>query len=292
MLHFIQNDHCKVGVESMGAELQHFIRKKEQLEFIWVADPAIWPNHAPNLFPIVGELPDNQYTFNGKTYKMQRHGFARKKEFELVDQERDKLVFELKHDQETLEQYPFEFTLLVAYKLKSTRLEVTYLVSNESDEAMYFSIGGHPGFNVPFYPDEQYTDYYIEFEKKETLSRHLLNDQGLQSGDTERVLEDEQRLQLQHSYFDKDALVFKGLNSEKVTLMSRSHPIKLELAFEGFPYLGIWAKPGPSPYVCIEPWCGIAGREGESGELKDKEGIQHIGPKQSFERTFSITILE
>lgn len=291
MLHFIQNDHYKVGVESIGAELQHFIRKKEELEFIWVADPAIWASHAPNLFPIVGELQDFQFEHDGKVYKMQRHGFARKKEFALVDQERDKLVFELKHDKETLSQYPFKFTLLIAYKLEGNKLEITYLVRSENEEAMYFSLGGHPGFNVPFYPDEQYTDYYIEFEKEETLSRHLLNDNGLLNGDTERVLENESILPLKHSYFDKDALVFKNMNSERLTLASRNHPVKLEVAFSGFPYLGIWAKPGPSPYVCIEPWCGIASRAGGSGKLKDKEGIQELAPKQSFERTFTITVL-
>ena len=292
MLHFIQNDQYKVGVESMGAELQHFIRKKEQLEFIWVADPAIWPAHAPILFPVIGELPEGKFEFDGETYQMQRHGFARKKEFQLVDEDRDKLVFELKHDEETLAQYPFKFTLLVAYKLDGNTLAITYLVRSEDQEAMYFSIGGHPGFNVPFYPNEQYSDYYIEFEKPETLSRHLLNKQGLLNGDTERVLKEEQMLPLQHSYFDKDALVFKDLNSEKLTLGSRNHALKLEVAFEGFPYLGIWAKPDASPYVCIEPWCGIAGRTGESGLLKEKEGIQSLGPKQSFERTFSITVSE
>jgi len=292
MLHYIQNDTYKVGVESLGAELQHLIKKKEQLEFIWVADPAVWPKHAPNLFPIVGELPDHQYELDGKVYKMQRHGFAREKEFKLVDQERDKLVFELEQDEDTLKHYPYKFTLLIAYKLEGATLSVSYLVRNENEQAMYFSLGGHPGFNVPFYSNEQYTDYFLEFEKEETLSRYLLTSEGLLSGDTERVLQDEKTLPLQHSYFDKDALVFKGLRSEKVTLASRNHPLKLELKYKGFPYLGIWAKPGESPYVCIEPWCGIAGRLGESGKLKEKEGINELGPKQSFERTFSITVLE
>lgn len=290
MLHYIQNDNYKVGVESLGAELQHFIKLDEQLEFIWVADPNVWASHAPNLFPIVGEVPNFEYSYNGKTYQMQRHGFARKKEFKLVEEHHDKLVFELTHDDETLAQYPFKFTLYIAYKLEWNKLSVTYLVRSD-DHTMYFSVGGHPGFNVPFYPNEQYTDYYIEFEKEETLSRYLLNENGLQTGDTERVLEQEQVLHLNHEYFDKDALVFKNLNSEKVTLASKTNPRAIEMEFQGFPYLGIWAKPGPSQYVCIEPWCGIASRVGESGELQDKEGIEEVGPKQAFERTFSITIL-
>lgn len=291
MLYFLENDSYKVEVESLGAELQHFVKKDEDLELIWVADPAIWGAHAPNLFPIVGELPGQQYTYNGKTYHMQRHGFARRKEFKMVNESHDKLVFELKHDEETLAQYPFKFRLLIAYRLEQNQLNVVYQVTNTDHEKLFFSVGGHPGFNVPLYPNERYEDYYIEFEKEETVSRHLLNDQGLLNGDTERVLDQSPILPLDRSLFDKDALVLKRLNSEKVTLASKTNPRRIEIAFEGFPYLGIWAKPGPAPYVCIEPWCGVAGREGETGELEDKEGINELSPGQVFERTFTISVL-
>jgi len=291
MLYYLQNYNFKVGVESKGAELQHFIKLDEQLELIWQADPAIWASHAPNLFPIVGELPDGTYTYEDEIFHLKRHGFARHKEFRVIEQEDDKLVFELDSDEETLQQFPFKFRLLIAYKLENNKLSITYQVLNEDKKAMYFSIGGHPGFNVPLYPGEQYTDYFIEFEKEETLSRYLLTDNGLQNGDTERVLENERVLPLKHSYFDKDALVFKDLKSEKLALGSRISPRRIEMSFEGFPYLGIWAKPGPSPYVCIEPWCGIAGRAGESGELTEKEGINKLAPEQVFERTITIEVL-
>ncbi len=290
MLYFLENDNYKVGIESRGAELQHFIKKDEELELIWQADPQVWASHAPTLFPIVGELPNGSYTYEDETYHMKRHGFARHKEFKLVDEHHDKLVFELTHDDETLEQYPFKFTLLVAYKLEWNKLSVTYLVRSDDDHALYFSVGGHPGFNVPLYPNEKYTDYYLAFDEEETLSRYLLSPDGLQNGDTERVLQQERVLPLNHSYFEKDALVFKNLNSCKVTLASHTNPRAIEFDFDGFPYLGIWAKPEGN-FVCIEPWCGIAGRVGETGELREKEGIQELAPKQSFERTFSICIL-
>lgn len=291
MLYFLQNYNFKVGVESKGAELQHFIKLDEQLEFIWQADPAVWASHAPNLFPIVGELPEGTYTYEDEIFAMKRHGFARNKEFKLVTQEEDKLVFELEHDEETLLQYPFEFRLLVAYKLENSRLSVTYQVLNLDDKALYFSVGGHPGFNVPFYPGEHYNDYFIEFEQEESLRRHLLTDKGLQSGETEQVQETARVLPLKHSYFDKDALVFKHLHSEKLLLGSRTNQRRIEMTFPGFPYLGVWAKPGDSPYVCIEPWCGIAGRADETGELVEKEGINKLSPMHVFERTFTIEIL-
>jgi len=291
MLYFLQSDKYEVGVESLGAELQHFIKQDEKLELIWQADPAVWTGHAPNLFPIVGELPRQQYTYNGKTYQMARHGFARRKEFKLVEEQQDKLVFELTQDDETLQQYPFKFRLLVAYKLEGNSLSVTYLVTNTDDHTSYFSLGAHPGFSVPLYAGEQYEDYYIEFEKEETLSRHLLSPEGLLSGDTERVLTQQQVLPLRHEYFEKDALVFKRLRSEKVTLASQTNPRRIEITFQGFPYLGIWAKPGPSRYVCIEPWCGVAGRAGGALDIKEKEGINELRPEATFERTIHITIL-
>ncbi|RDV15147.1 aldose 1-epimerase family protein [Pontibacter diazotrophicus] len=291
MIYSLENDQYKVGVESLGAELQHLVKKDENLELIWTGDPAVWSGQAPNLFPIIGELPDQQYTYEGKTYHMKRHGFARRKEFKLVDVKQDKLVFELKHDEETLEQYPFKFRLLIAYQLQESKLSITYQVTNPDDEKMYFSVGAHPGFNVPLYPSERYEDYYIEFEEEETASRYLLNEQGLLNGDTERVLEQNNILPLDRRLFDKDAVVLKRLNSKKVTLASNVSPRRIEVAFEGFPYLGIWAKPGPAPYVCIEPWCGIASSVGDTGELQEKEGINELRPGQVFERTFTVTVL-
>lgn len=290
MLYFLENDYFKVGIESMGAELQHFIKKDEDLELIWVGDPTIWGSHAPNLFPIVGELPAQQYTFDGHTYHMNRHGFARKKEFELIEEKDSKLVFQLKDDEETLEQYPFKFRLLVAYKLNDNKLEVTYQVLNENKKAMWFSVGAHPGFNVPLYNNEQYTDYYLEFEQEETLRRYLIDENGLQTGETELINEQTKVLPLNHRYFDKDAIILKELNSESVILASHNGPRKIEISFQGFPYLGIWAKPGPSPYICIEPWCGIASSNSGGTELQEKEGINELAPKQVFERTYSIQV--
>ncbi|WP_276497827.1 aldose 1-epimerase family protein [Pontibacter litorisediminis] len=291
MLYFLENDNYKVGIDTLGAELHHFIKKDENLEFIWQADPQVWAGHAPNLFPIVGELPGQQYTYEGQQYQMKRHGFARRKEFELVEEHHDKLVFQLTEDEETLQQYPFQFRLLVAYTLEWNKLSVTYHVANTGKQALYFSVGGHPGFNVPFYPNEAYEDYFIEFEQEETLHRHLLSRDGLQNGETEQVMEQERVLPLKSSYFYKDALVFKDMRSEKVVLGSHRNARRVEVAFEGFPYLGIWGKPEHPRYVCIEPWCGIAGRVGESGDITEKEGINHLGPEQSFARTYSIAIL-
>ena len=63
----------------------------------------------------------------------------------------------------------------------------------------------------------------------------------------------------------------------------------LTVSFDGFPFLGIWAKPN-APYVCIEPWIGIADAEDTNQELKDKEGIVALKAADEFKATYSIEI--
>lgn len=290
MLYFIENKNFKVGIESMGAELQHFVKVKDGVELIWQGDPAVWPGHAPNLFPIVGALPENKFSYEGQEYQMLRHGFARRTEFKLIEEKEDKLVFELKHNEKTLGQYPFKFTLLLAFKLEENSLSTTYHITNADEKSMYFSVGGHPGFNVPLYEGEQYTDYYLEFEKPETVVRYLIDEAGLQTGKTERVLTESNIMPLQQSYFHKDAIVLKDLKSQKVALVNKAGSHRMEMTFEGFPFLGIWAKPGTSQFICMEPWCGVTSKVGDSGELKEKEGIIALSPKATFERSYTLTV--
>ena len=36
-----------------------------------------------------------------------------------------------------------------------------FVVKNIGNEEMYFSYGGHPGFNVPFTENEKFEDFYF-----------------------------------------------------------------------------------------------------------------------------------
>jgi galactose mutarotase-like enzyme len=87
----------------------------------------------------------------------------------------------------------------------------------------------------------------------------------------------------------KDAVVFKNMKSTTLWLKSRRSDYSLKFHAQGFPYFGIWAKPG-AKFVCLEPWCGMADNKGYSGELKDKEGIVSLGGGEVFIRKFSVTV--
>ncbi|MGI4751376.1 MAG: aldose 1-epimerase family protein [Janthinobacterium lividum] len=284
----IENDFLKVVVRSQGAEMTSIYNKQTQTEHLWRGDASIWPWHAPNLFPIVGGLVNNELQVDGKAYHMNRHGFTRESEFRLMDSSETHAKFSLSFSEATLAVYPFKFEFQVLYDLKDHNLRVTYKVINQDQQKVYFSVGAHPAFNVPFYPSENYEDYYLEFETSEPLLTHLLTD-GLLSGQTEFVPMDDRKIWLTKNLFDRDALIFKDITSKNVTIRSKNHEQSLSVGFQDFQDLGVWAKPG-APFVCIEPWLGHSDSVGKVTDFKNKEGIKLVEPGHVFEADFVISL--
>lgn len=285
----LENAQAKATFKLKGAELSSFIHKENGLEYIWQADPKVWGRHAPVLFPIVGKLKNDIYFYNNDMFHLSQHGFARDLEFELESSTKDELRFGLSHAEKTYEQYPFRFKLLICYKLKATTLTVSYEVYNEDDQLFLFSIGAHPAFRCPLIEGEKFEDYYLEFDETETLERHLLT-HGLFDGTTALVMNDTNTLSLSYDLFEKDAIVFKKFKSSAISLKSNKAPYGVKLSFPGFPYLGIWTKEKGAPFVCIEPWYGLADPTGASGNLIEKEGIMGLEPAGEFDCHYQIEI--
>ena len=153
------------------------------------------------------------------------------------------------------------------------------------------SLGGHPGFNCPIHKEEEYSDYYLEFDKPETAPAWEVLENGLIGMETRPAFDEPTKIKLHPQIFNKDALVFKNLNSSKVSLKSKRSNQVISMQFDDFPYLGIWAIPN-APYVCIEPWLGIADSEDSNRDLTEKEGILSLESKKIFMASYSITIEE
>lgn len=288
-MHYLENENYRVEVKLSGAELSSFRNKPDNLEYIWQADPQVWPRHAPILFPVVGKLPNNKYSYEGKTYELTQHGFARDQEFKLRSHTQNELVLELKDSEQTRAVYPFAFRLQVIYRLKENALGVTYLVQNPAETDLYFSIGAHPAFKVPLLPNESFADYYLQFEQPENQGHYLL-DQGLLNGKTEPLLRHESRLPLSYDLFLHDALVFKNLASEKIEIKSLHHRHGVTFEFKDYPYFGIWTKQPGAGFVCLEPWHGIASSVGDSGDLNQKEGIIRLAAHEGFSCSYTIRV--
>jgi len=285
----IENDQLKVSVSNRGAELTSIYHKANNLEYLWQASPLFWGKHSPVLFPIVGTLKGNQYFFQGRQFTLGRHGFARERLFDLSAFGPDFAEFHLQSDELSRQAFPFNFDFKIRYVLLGASISVTYKVYNPSDFSLYFSIGAHPAFNVPLDGNLAYSDYYLEFGESETAPKWPITPDGLIAKTPEPFLQDTRELAITHELFAKDALVFKGLRSECISIKSRKNPRGIHFRFKDFPFLGLWAAPN-ADFVCIEPWCGIADSEDANQQLEDKEGIIRLDGKTHFSRSWSVEL--
>ncbi|WP_343697714.1 aldose 1-epimerase family protein [Flavobacterium sp.] len=279
----ISNSILKASIKNAGAEL-FSLKDNQNKEYIWEGNPDFWGKHSPVLFPIVGTLKNNIYTIDGKEYQLPRHGFARDMEFQLVEKTGNSAVFSLESNAETLKKYPFEFELQLIYTIENTSLNIEYIVINKSESKMPFSIGAHPAIALP----ENFENYAFKFEKEESLKYNLLEN-DLISNKTETLKTTGNIVPLNYKLFENDALVFKTLESNSLTILENSKPY-IQVDFEDFPSLGIWTK-NKAPFVCIEPWFGYSDTADNTGDLFKKEGILVLDVDQTFHSQFSIKIL-
>jgi len=279
----ISNKILSASIKHAGAELFSLIDNQNK-EYMWNGNPDFWPKHSPILFPIVGSLKNDTYKFDKKEYQLSRHGFARDKEFELVEKTESSATFSLSYNEETLQQYPFNFELQIIYNLDENKLNIGYKVINKGEIQLPFSIGAHPAFALP----EEFSNYSIQFEKEEKLEYSLLED-GLISNTTATLATSNNTVPLNYKLFKNDALVFKTLESNSLTILENSKPY-LKVDFEDFPSLGIWTKEN-APFICIEPWFGYSDTLEKSGDILKKEGILLLEANQIFNSEFNIEVL-
>lgn len=286
----IKNNMLEVTISSKGAEVQSVKGVHSGHEYIWQADPQVWKRHAPVLFPIVGRLKNDEYTYQGKKYHLTQHGFARDREFEVESQTNESITFLLKDDAETRKVYPFKFELRVNYNLMNNLLEENFTVTNKTDGEMIFGIGGHPGFNIPVNDDLKKTDYYFATHPSETRVQIPLKGAYL-DWDNRSLASTNTLIGLSDELFKNDALIFQLRGHEnKISLRTEKNKYHVNVWTRDAPFVGIWSQyPKTANYVCIEPWWGIADRSDADGKLEDKFGMNHLAKGESFHAGFSIT---
>ncbi|SEK38191.1 Galactose mutarotase [Carnobacterium iners] len=287
----LENQFITVEILEKGAEQTSLINKQTGIDYLWQGDSAYWNRQAPVLFPFVGRLKDNQYQYNNKTYSMNQHGFARDRIFEVTNQNETAVTLSLLSDEESKEIYPFDFCLKITYQLEEASVKVSYQVENiNADEPMYFSIGGHPGFNMPLTDETSFEDYYLSFSPKR--SRTLIPLKGAYIDYENRTLgQTNTDIALRWRHFDEDALIYETKNKNVFSILSDKTTHGISVSFTDFPYVGIWSPAKlKAPLVCIEPWYGIADTSDASGRLEDKLGIQFLKPSEQFNCEYTITI--
>jgi galactose mutarotase-like enzyme len=286
----LKNIDYSATISPLGAELKSLIHNSTQTELMWQGNPEWWGRTAPVLFPIVGKLKDNQYNYQNKNYELSQHGFARDLIFEVEESKPETATFVLYSNEETKAKYPFDFKLTITYILDSQGLTTQYKVENISaDKDLYFSIGAHPAFNLPFIADTQFSEHSIRFQQPEDLVRFKLEN-GLISNNTLSMGSQTQTIPFNPDLFIDDALVFKNLKSEYVEIVHQSTQNSIRLTAKNFPFYGIWQKHN-APFVCLEPWCGIADSIYTHGDITHKEGINKLSAGEKFDISFSISFI-
>ena len=286
----LANDKLKVEIDSHGAEVKRVSGVANGVDYLWNGDASFWGRTAPVLFPIVGAVANGVYLHEGEEFMLGQHGFARDLAFECVKQEAGELWFELRASEETLVRYPFDFVLRIGYVLEGEALVVKWEVENAGDKVMPFSIGAHPAFAAG--PDLE--DYYLVVDGDNGFESYVFdNDKGLVKDEKVVVVgAGGKELPLGKELFEKHpTLILEG--ERQLTLKSRTHEHIVDVEFDGFPYVGIWSPVNGdgevAPFVCIEPWFGMADTHAESGDIREKKGIQTLEPGALFETQYTMT---
>ncbi|MFT4754600.1 MAG: galactose mutarotase-like enzyme [Salibacteraceae bacterium] len=290
MIHQIQNEKCSVQINQIGAEISSIKSIETGLEYLWQGDTSFWSSTAPVLFPIIGALKNGTYTHDGSKFTIPKHGFIRYNEnLVILDKSENEITFSYASNEQLKKNYPFDFQFEITFSLQDNVLHVLHQITNKGTREMLFSLGGHPAFKCPLFPDEKYADYYIEFDQSQTLATAALSSNGLLTDDTYEVISNAKKIHLSEELFANDALIFRDIISKKVVLKSKNHNNSVTVTFTDFKDLAIWAK-HKAPFVCIEPWLGITDHENTTGVLKEKEGIISLPVGEKYHAKFSIEI--
>ncbi len=290
MITVIENEWLKVEIASSGAEVRKVQHKETELDYMWTGDKAYWGRVSPVLFPIVGRLKNDEYELNGKTYALNQHGFLRDVNFDIKEKTDNAVTFATQSDGRFLDVFPYEFSAIIHYSLQGDSLLVRWEIVNDNKEVMNFSIGAHPAFRVPLLDNESVEDYILYFtpaENKDVMEYELKDSLIHEKGTANDIAS----IQLKDSLFVNDALVYSHIDAIKVESNKSNHGV--EVKFKNFPFVGIWSNYSQSegtmaPFVCIEPWYGIADTYNTTGRLNEKFGINKLEAGETFQAEYEM----
>lgn len=286
----LSNEVLTIRISALGAELCGIKGEKTGTEYMWQADPTFWKRHSPILFPIVGSVWENRYKVDGLEYNMSQHGFARDMEFKLLCLSENEAKFSLEHNDHTLKVYPYPFRLEIGYKLEGNQIKVLWRVQNPSDKEIYFQIGAHPAFYYPEFTPGNNELGYFSFDVNNGLSYILIEQKGCVVPQKHPLQMENGLLPIDLHTFDQDALIFENSQLNQVHLLDKRKRPYITLEFTA-PVVGLWSPPKKNaPFVCIEPWYGRCDRMNYAGEFKDRDWIQHLAAKDTFETSYTIII--
>lgn len=269
----LKNADLTVSISLLGAEIQAVT--KNGYDYIWNdTEGKFWGRHAPILFPIIGQVNQNSYYVGSDKYTLTQHGFLRDQTFEVVDQQSDAVTLKSVANADTKAKFPFDYQVIVNYRLDHDALNVGFEVTNLNDDPMYYSLGLHPGFNT----EGNFDDYALHFEPRQSALTNMEVDPApLINGQSHQVALTDSQFDLSHAKLDAGLIIFSADGIDRVKLASAQSEHAVELTITDFPYFAIWSpEKKNADFVCVEPFKGLPDVYGEPEQMKDKKAVNTV----------------
>ena len=267
MIYTISNEYFQIQLDDFGAELISIrFQGKEKL---WQNDNGSWSGHAPVMFPACGSC---DVVVDGKKYPHFLHGFARKNVFAVTDKTDSSITFTLSSDKKTKELYPFDFVFSLTYAVCGDTLWITHQAKNTGNKAMYCAFGAHESYAL----DKPLENYVLRFEKQETLTSWLHNDNGVLTGET-KSFGTTDTLAIPVPFLENgNTAIFTGVQSSEVTLEDDAGKKVATVGLDGFDNVLLWHSDG-SQMICIEPWQNLPDYADKTDvEFSQKKGVNRV----------------
>ena len=277
----IKNEYYAITVSTKGAELISVLGSDGK-EYMWQKSAeGFWEDHAPILFPVCGRLLGQRYTYRGKEYEMDVHGFAKDFEFAVVSKEGSHITMSLSSNEAIRKIYPFDFSIIANYELRGKEIIFSFTVTNRSDEAMPYMFGWHPGFALPTGEGVDIESYKLDIGKEELEWIPLQNGPFASPESKRYSLEGGIYRLNEEEIYKNDTMIFKGQPS-RLTMTADGSDYYLGLEWsDNLPYLCIWKDEfNAAKFVCLEPWSGVPA-DGVTPENFDERKMLRLPPKES-----------
>ena len=292
---YLNNEYLQIEISRLGGELRS-IQTMDHHEFLWQGRDPYWKSRAIHLFPFVGRLYQSSYRHQGKLYSINQHGFLRDSLMQEHKINETTGFFSLHDSLETKKYYPFSFSLQIQYELIDSSISITYTITNTDSQIIYFAIGGHPGFNVPFYDNKNFEDYEIYFENPNNPKRILFTENFLISEEEEEErfpLLENHYLPLQHSLFDQNIVLLKNTGHSAILQSKTKAGPSICIQYPDSPYLGLWhTMQSDAPFICFEPWSSLPGRDCVLEDIDRMPTHIHLNPNELYKYQFKISIIQ
>lgn len=280
-------DQLELTVNTHGAEMTRLYNKTSGLEYLCEKEKPVWQEQAPILFPIIGNLKEGYYLYQGKKYFCNTHGFAKNSEFSILEKTDNSVSLVLCNTPSTAESFPFEFSLKITYTICDASVCVMSEITNKGQETLICSLGFHPGFRCPLANKKEASDYRISFKTPFSASRIIMENGLIFSIEQNGWTKDS--VPVSEDLFSDGVIGLTDLNTKTVRLWCENNPHFVELEFEDYPVLALWApSTEPITYVCIEPRYGLQDFADCNNDLTQKKGCMTISPLSSIKLQYII----